>query len=132
MDTQMKDRSDFIVRYGENVVLVLATADLSNYELFVWGNGLPTPAQNANYSARGLTQMVGTMGLVLGEFLAHFYVEIPTAHAAALGTAYRQLTSAPDGAKGDAVDWLRQKLTADDSTDWLERLHSLIDPREAN
>jgi hypothetical protein len=132
MDTLIKDRSDFIARHGEHVAAILVNPRTADYELFFMGHGLPTPEQTANYSTRGLTHHVGTFGVVLGEFLAHFTVEIPTAHAAALGRTYRQLTS---GSHADNnLDWLRRKLApkTDDSAGWLQALYELNDPREAN
>ena len=128
--TLMKDRADFIAKYGEDVIVVLATPDLRDYELFVMGDGLPTPAQQANYDRRGIACRIAVLGKVLGEFIAIFYVEVPTAHAAALGTAYRQLTSR--GTADNTLDWLREKLTAHkpgDSSEWLQALYELKDDR---
>jgi hypothetical protein len=122
MDTQVKDRADFIACYGEHVVEILGNPRTADYELFELGNGLPTPEQFANYSARGIAHHVGTFGLVLGEFRAHFYIQIPSAHAAALGRAYRELISLPPAPKANAGD----------GAGWLQALYGLKDPREAN
>jgi hypothetical protein len=113
------DKLEALIFTSEIAACILANVSTADVELIELSEGMDPLAEFAERKGRGLA-CVGAVTLQRnGQVRTAFDVPLPDSTVRALSAAFVQLVAARCTARA-----------ADSGEDWLERLHSLPDPRE--
>ncbi len=119
---EIKDRADFLAKYGKTVAVALGNVTTADYEL-VDLDACPLDAETqADYTRRGLGY-VATFALLDGQFRQAYAVQLPVEVIVGLAESYASLVlyriANPLKPSGDGAEW-------------LSRLYELPDHRTEN
>jgi hypothetical protein len=118
----MRDRADFIARYGNTVAVVLGNPTTADYVIQDLDACPIDAAMQEDFTRRGLGY-VATFGLIDGKFQQHYAGPLPADVIVGLAENYARLV---------LYKIANPKKPSGDGVEWLSRLYELPDTRQEN